>query len=99
MDTPGVDVILGMDWIIRVNPQIDWQSQIWRHPFDIAKAVESDIEPLDEGDTAFVLAFATEDGQIQCPKEYAEYADVFSEERAEDLPELGRKTHGIDTGT
>ena len=99
MDTPGVDVILGMDWIIQVNPQVDWQTQIWRHPFDIAKAVESDIEPLDEGDTVFVLAFVTEDGQIQCPKEYAEYADVFSEERAEDLPELGRKTHGIDTGT
>ncbi|KFY68108.1 hypothetical protein V496_01300 [Pseudogymnoascus sp. VKM F-4515 (FW-2607)] len=73
---------------VQVNPQIDWQTQIWRHPFDIAKAVESDIEPIDEGDTAFVLAFATEDGQIQCLKEYVEYANVFSKERAEDLPEL-----------
>ncbi|KFY83306.1 hypothetical protein V498_08166 [Pseudogymnoascus sp. VKM F-4517 (FW-2822)] len=26
METPSVDVILRMDWIIQVNPQIDWQT-------------------------------------------------------------------------
>ena len=35
----------------------------------------------------------------QCPKEYEDFIDVFSEEGANALPELGRKTHGIDTGT
>ncbi|PQM43474.1 hypothetical protein VC83_09660 [Pseudogymnoascus destructans] len=98
MDTPGVDVILGMDWIVQVNPQIDWQTQIWRYPFDISKAMEVGIEELDKGDTAFVLALTSEGAlEPQCPREYAEFADVFSKERAEDLPELGRKTHGIDT--
>ena len=36
---------------------------------------------------------------VQCPREYEDFVDVFSEEGADALPELGRKTHGIDTGT
>ncbi|KFY19162.1 hypothetical protein V493_08103, partial [Pseudogymnoascus sp. VKM F-4281 (FW-2241)] len=76
MDTPGVDVILGMDWIV------------------------ADIEEIEEGDTAFVLALSSDDEPpVQCPREYEDFVDVFSEEGADALPELGRKTHGIDTGT
>ena len=100
MDTPGVDVILGMDWIVQVNPQIDWRTQIWRQPFDIAKTEVADIEEIEEGDTAFVLALSSDDEPlVQCPREYEDFVDVFSEEGADALPELGRKTHGIDTGT
>lgn len=33
------------------------------------------------------------------PKQYLEYTDVFSEEKADELLELGRQTHAIDTRT
>ena len=35
----------------------------------------------------------------KCLKEYKAYINVFSKEKANDLLELGRKTHAIDTRT
>jgi hypothetical protein len=101
--SPGTDMILGMDWIETVNPQFDWKDKTWRLPIDIRritivtseewKRSEEELEAY-----AFFPRIAATSGSEEVPDQYEDYADVFSEAKADELPELGRQVHAIDTG-
>jgi len=101
--SPGVDVLLGMDWIGTVNPQINWVDKSWRLPIDIRRitivpAKDLDLGHEDLGAYIFFPHVMSLKGPITVPAAYQDYLDIFSEEKADDLPELGRRVHAIDTG-
>jgi hypothetical protein len=102
VDMPGIDLILGLLWFEEVNPIVDWTNKKWRYNYDFNFNI---IEPkkLDKMLKTRV-AYALMPDQIQCnagesstiPPEYLEYQDVFSEQRADELPPVTGKTHEIE---
>jgi hypothetical protein len=104
VDMPGIDLILGLLWFEEVNPIVDWTNKKWRYNydfnFDIVKPKKLDKMLKTR------VAYALMPDQIQCnagesstiPPEYLEYQDVFSEQRADELPPTTGKTHEIDIG-
>jgi hypothetical protein len=87
-----------MDWLETVNPQIDWSRKIWRKPLNVANVQLVELDELAEERTGVcILAVEISSKDDPIPEAYQLYADVFSEEKAEGLPELGRRTHAIDT--
>lgn len=103
VSTPGISILLGMDWIEEANPIIDWRKRTWRYPVDvnrvsIVSADQLDIGNCDIGAYAFFPRIAGLETETELPVQYQDFADVFSAERADKLPELGRRTHAINTG-
>ena len=103
VSTPGIDIILGMDWMEAINPVVNWKSRTWRYSVDINRvsvvpAEQLQIDSAGMGAYAFFPRIAGLDAEIDLPVEYEEFADVFSMEEADKLPELGRRTHAIETG-
>jgi hypothetical protein len=104
VDMPGIDLILGMPWFEENNPIVDWANKKWRYNYDFnfdiigPKKLEKVLQSR--------VAYALMPKQLQqsagdtpaIPQEYLEYQDVFSEQRADELPPTDGKTHAIDIG-
>ena len=103
VSSPGTDVLLGMDWMEAVNPQINWTDKSWRLPIDIRRitivsAKDLELRYEDLGAYAFFPHIGALAKIAEVPAAYWEYRDVFSEQKADELPELGRRVHAIETG-
>jgi predicted DNA-binding protein YlxM (UPF0122 family) len=104
VDMPGIDMILGIPWLADVNPVVDWAKKTWRYnydfDFDIMKPKK--MKKLLKRRVAYALM--PENFQLNSsdtpaiPLEYAEYQDVFSEEKADELPSETGRSHEIDIG-
>jgi hypothetical protein len=102
---PGLDIILGQQWLEEYNPLIDWAKKRWRYNYGC------DFDLI--GHKKFVRRFkrtrcayalmpeqlplkATDSSTI--PQEYSSYQDVFSKEEADKLPPASGPKLEIDTG-
>ena len=37
IDMPGIDLVLGMPWLVAVDPQISYRTREWRHSYQLEK--------------------------------------------------------------
>jgi hypothetical protein len=103
VDMPGIDIILGIPWLKETNPVIDWARSQWRYNYNLNHDI---VEPrklkkLLKHRTAYAIMPETlqrkADDTSTVPPEHHEYMDVFSEDKANELPAISDKTHGIET--
>jgi hypothetical protein len=107
IDMPGVDLILGWPWLEGTDPQISFKTKQWRYPYNLEGMdfVNRDrFAKLSNRKGAQTFAFlptlnsvrrlSTDKGPA-IPDEYSEFADVFSEESADELPPLEGRQHPI----
>ena len=69
-------VVLGMPWLTKHNPHIDWEK----------KTVTLDAEHICKTTLSTELAIATHKDEVILPPQYSAYADVFSEQTFDTLP-------------
>lgn len=107
IDMPGVDLILGWPWLEDINPQINFRTRQWRYGYDLndislldqqnfaslANQEESQVFALMPSLNAASVTGTGETPTI--PLEYQDFQDVFSEEKADELPPLEGRQHPI----
>ena len=69
-------VVLGMPWLTKHNPRIDWEK----------KTVILDDEHIHKTTLSMELAIAACKDEVTLPSQYSTYADVFSEQTFDALP-------------
>ena len=69
-------IVLGMPWLTKHNPHIDWEK----------KTVTLDAEHICKTTLSTELAIATHKDEVVLPPQYSVYADVFSEQTFDTLP-------------
>ena len=69
-------VVLGMPWLTKHNPHIDWEK----------KTVTLDAEYICKTTLSTELAIATHKDEVTLPPQYSAYADVFSGQTFDTLP-------------
>lgn len=112
VDMSGFDMIIGMDWLTDVNPDICWRTRTWRYRTShreaeriTAAACMTDIfsganalavYPRFLAGERAIPFFAAVTGGGALPMQYAEFEDVFNPANAERLPENADHDHAID---
>ena len=100
------DVILGVPWLSRHNPDVEWTTKDWtlKHGTILIELVDKDafqtlVEETHQAYAAFASSISLEEqtGPGQIPSQYEAYADVFSKEQADELPPHGPQDHAIET--
>ena len=86
VDLGRSQVVLGMPWLMKHNPQIDWEK----------KTVTLDTEHIRKTTLSTGLAIATHKDKITLPLQYSAYADAFSEQTFNTLPPQRDFDHAID---
>ena len=76
VDLGQPQVVLGMPWLTKHNPCIDWEK----------KTVILDDEHIHKTTLATELAIAAPKDKVMLPLQYSTYADVFSEQTFDTLP-------------
>lgn len=110
-DIRRYDAILGFPWIYKTDPDCRFSLREWYHRGDIevlemslADMLEDEAEapvyavylyPANDLLDACVELNSTDVVSPELPKEYEDYADVFSEEGASMLPDFTRVRHAI----
>ena len=79
-------VVLGMPWLTKHNPWIDWEK----------KTVTLDDKHICKTTLSTELAIAAHKDEVTLPQQYSEYADVFSEQTFDVLPPRHDFDHAID---
>ena len=79
-------VVLGMPWLTRHNPHIDWEK----------KTVTLDNEHIRKTTLSTELAIAAPKEEVTLPSQYSVYADVFSEQTFDALPPRRDFDHAIE---
>ena len=79
-------VVLGMPWLTKNNPCIDW----------VTKTVSFNDEHIQKTTLSTELAIAVEKDEVVLPPQYSEYADVFGEQMFNTLPPRRSFDHAID---
>ena len=79
-------VVLGMPWLTKHNPHIDWEK----------KTVTLDTEHIRKTTLSTELAIAAHKDKVVLPPQYSAYADVFSEQTFDTLPPQQDFDHAID---
>ena len=79
-------VVLGMPWLTKHNPRIDWEK----------KTVILDDEHIRKTTLSTELAIAAPKDEVTLPSQYSTYADVFSEQTFDALPLRRDFDHAID---
>ena len=69
-------VVLGMPWLMKHNPRIDWEK----------KTVILDAEHICKTTLSTELAITAHKDKVTLPPQYSVYADVFSEQTFNVLP-------------
>ena len=69
-------VVLGMPWLAKHNPSIDWEK----------KTVTLADEHIRKTTLSTELAIASHKDEVTLPSQYSAYADVFSEQTFDTLP-------------
>ena len=79
-------IVLGMPWLTKHNPQIDWEK----------KTVTLNDEHICKTTLSTELAITAHKDEVTLPHQYSEYADVFSEQTFDALPPRRDFDHAID---
>ena len=79
-------VVLGMPWLAKNNPQIDW----------VKKTISFDNEHIRKTTLSMELTIAAQKDDVVLPPQYADYTDVFSERTFDALPPQQDFDHAID---
>ena len=79
-------VVLGMPWLTRHNPHIDWEK----------KTVTLADEHIHKTTLSTELAIAAHKDDVTLPSQYSVYADVFSEQIFDILPPQRDFDHAIE---
>ena len=79
-------VVLGMPWLTKYNPQIDWEK----------KTVTLNDEHICKTTLSTELAIAAHKDEVTLPQQYSEYTDIFSEQTFDALPPRRDFDHAID---
>ena len=75
VDLGRPQVVLGMPWLTKHNPHIDWEKKTVTFGEHICKTTLSTE-----------LAIAVHKDEVTLPPQYSAYADVFSEQTFNTLP-------------
>ena len=86
VDLGRSQVILGMPWLMKHNPHIDWEK----------KTVTLDVEHIHKTTLSMELAIAAHKDKVTLPPQYSAYTDVFSEQTFNILPPQRDFNHAID---
>lgn len=102
IDMPGLDIVLGYPWLEGVNPVIDWRERSWRFRYNlqniqIIKPQNFKKELRRAQGYALLPRVQLASVAPELPKQFSDYADVFSEREAESLPPLEGRQHAIET--
>jgi hypothetical protein len=107
IDMPGVDLILGWPWLEEIDPQISFKSKEWRFPYNFKEVdvvnrrrFAQAANKKNSNAFAFVpilnsIRLLSAEVEPAIPQEFADFADVFSEENADRLPPLDGRQHPI----
>ena len=79
-------VVLGMPWLMKHNPHIDWEK----------KTVTLDTEHICKTTLSTELAITAHKDKVTLPPQYSAYAEVFSEQTFDVLPPQQDFNHAID---
>ena len=79
-------VVLGMPWLAKHNPHIDWEK----------KTVTFAEEHIRKTTLSTELAIAAHKDEVTLPQQYSEYTDIFSEQTFDALPPRRDFDHAID---
>ena len=79
-------IVLGMPWLIKNNPRIDW----------IKKTISFNNNHIQKTTLSTKLAIATQKDDVILPPQYADYADAFSKWTFDALPPWRDFDHAID---
>ena len=79
-------VVLGMPWLTKHNPHIDWEK----------KTMTLDNEHICKTTLPTELAIAARKDEVTLPPQYSIYADVFSEQTFDALPPQRDFDHTIE---
>ena len=85
VDLGRSQVILGMPWLARHNPHIDWEK----------KTVTLNDEHICKTTLSTKLAITPHKDEVTLPSQYSVYADVFSEQTFDVLPPWRDFDHAI----
>ena len=69
-------IVLGMPWLTKHNPQIDWEK----------KTMTLNDKHICKTTLSTELAIATHKDEVMLPQQYSEYTDIFSEQTFDALP-------------
>src|SRR5579862_5413146 len=83
------------------NPDVDWEAKIWKYterskPSEVL-AAQAFFEVAAKMGRMYAMQYAV-NGMLnfqELPKEYKEYCNIFSEDKANKLPPKGRPEHAI----
>ena len=79
-------IVLGMPWLMKNNTHINW----------VKKTMSFDDEHIQKTTLSTELAIATQKDDVVLPTQYADYADVFSEQTFNTLPPWWDFNHTIE---
>ena len=79
-------VVLGMPWLTKHNPHIDWEKKI----------VTLEDEHIRKTTLSTELAIAAHKDEVMLPPQYSVYANVFSEQTFDALPPQRDFDHAIE---
>jgi len=103
VDMTDYEVVIGYPWLFEANPIIDWRKKEWRFKYDM-KTLHLDPPKKFIKHMRLAIAYAllprfckaslSESEEI--PEEYQDFADVFSEKDAAELPPIEGRQHPIE---
>ena len=82
----GAQVVLGMPWLTKNNPHIDWTT----------KTISFLNEHIRKTTLSTELAIAATKDEVVLPPQYSEYTDIFGEQMFSTLPPRRSFDHAID---
>ncbi|KAL1953485.1 hypothetical protein VTO42DRAFT_2764 [Malbranchea cinnamomea] len=96
-----VDIVLGMEWLEQVNPHIDWVEKTWRYRFEPENidvvSVGRFLRAVRAGGEAYLATPQLLSPPAESLPDWLEdFQDVFSAEKAAELPPIDGPTHAIE---
>ena len=79
-------LILGMPWLERVNPSINWREKTMSITENIQVLSAEEFTLEGEGEKTYSYQITEEPVKVHLPREYEDYADVFDEQAESRLP-------------
>ena len=79
-------IVLGMPWLTKNNPHINW----------VKRTISFDDEHIWKTILSTELAITAQKNNVILPPQYADYANVFSEQTFDTLPPLQDFDHAIE---
>ncbi|KAJ1088154.1 hypothetical protein NDU88_001313 [Pleurodeles waltl] len=81
---PQYGIILGLPWLTHHNPEINWVER--KIVFSSVLCKEHCLQRTQESEVRHSYIATDAEKEVQLPKQYSSYEDVFDEKEAENLP-------------